>query len=505
MKTVFKYLSIAVACGLALSCGGSVQENTQESLSQFMTASGEYSFTVGDVRFSMVPVEGGFFTMGKTPEQGGGNDPAMHPVIVDGFAIGKFEVSQALWQEVMGSNPSPEPNPKASVSRVTWKDCRKFVDGLSRKTGVRFRLPTEAEWEYAARGGNKSLRYRCSGSNDGKTRENELGIFDMSGNLWEWVEDSYADFTVTALSVNPTGPEVSANKVIRGGSAASKVGEKYVSSRQEMAQTSKSPAVGLRLAMSTGAGHDKSLEAVLSSNEVEREPSDGKAETIAVGNIRFKMLPVPAGTINMGATAEQAKWAEEDEKPVHEVTLSAFKMGQYEVTCSLWNAVMGWLPAKCEDDSTPAVNISWYDAQAFIRKLNALTGRKFRLPTEAEWEYAARGARNGGNNVYAGSEYCMNVAVYSSNSDGKVLAVGTKSPNSLGLYDMSGNAWEWCQDWYSAYSAESVTDPAGPASGELKILRGGSAPARYDACRVSNRSDMYPVNLKSTFGFRLAL
>ena len=153
----------------------------------------------------------------------------------------------------------------------------------------------------------------------------------------------------------------------------------------------------------------------------------------------------------MGATSEQGEDADSDEKPAHQVTLSDYYIGETEVTQALWKAVMGTNPSNFKGDSNPVEKVSWNDCQEFIRKLNSLTGRTFRLPTEAEWECAARGGNQSKGYKYSGSNKIKDVAWYDGNSKDKTHAVKTKPSNELGLYDMSGNVNEWCWDLYGAY------------------------------------------------------
>ena len=236
---------------------------------------------------------------------------------------------------------------------------------------------------------------------------------------------------------------------------------------------------------------------------------DGGASTSTSGSSTiagFEMVYVKGGTFTMGATAEQGSDAYDDEKPTHSVTLSDFYIGKYEVTQAQWKAVMGSNPSYFKGDNLPVENVSWNDIQEFIKKLNAQTGKRFRLPTEAEWEYAARGGNQSKGYKYSGSNSISEVAWYDGNSGDKTHPVGQKTPNELGIYDMSGNVWEWCQDWYSssAYSSSSQTNPTGPSSGSSRVLRGGSwyYYARY--CRVSNRSFSGPAGRNGSSGFRLA-
>lgn len=232
-----------------------------------------------------------------------------------------------------------------------------------------------------------------------------------------------------------------------------------------------------------------------------------EGQTFTVNGVSFKMIGVEGGTFTMGATAEQGSDAYFDESPTHQVTLSSFAIGQTEVTQELWEAVMGSNPSSFKGAKRPVECVSWNDCQTFITKLNQLTGKKFRLPTEAEWEYAARGGKNSKGYKYAGSNTIDEVAWYTSNSGDKTHDVVTKKPNELGLYDMSGNVWEWCQDWYSSsyYSSSPQTNPTGPSSGSGRVLRGGSWNGRARYCRVSFRNNYDPDNRNYNRGLRLAL
>ena len=217
------------------------------------------------------------------------------------------------------------------------------------------------------------------------------------------------------------------------------------------------------------------------------------------------MIMVEGGTFTMGATPVQILDAEANERPVHEVTLSDYYIGETEVTQALWQAVMGSNPSYFKGNSNPVESVSWNDCQEFIRKLNSLTGRTFRLPTEAEWEFAARGGNKSKGYKYAGSNSIDDVAWYDSNSGSMTHAVKTKSPNELGIYDMSGNVWEWCQDWYGSYSSNAQTNPRGPSSGSYRVLRGDGWNCSAWNCRVSFRYCTSLGHRSSTYGLRLVL
>lgn len=222
-------------------------------------------------------------------------------------------------------------------------------------------------------------------------------------------------------------------------------------------------------------------------------------ETITVNGVSFDMIMVEGGTFTMGATPEQGSDAESDEMPAHKVTLSDYYIGRGEVTEALWQAVMGSKPCNMGNEY-PVANVSWDDCQDFIRKLNSLTGRTFRLPTEAEWEFAARGGNESKGYMYPGSNIIDNVAWYMY-TESKM----PKSPNELGLYDMAGNVSEWCQDWYGSYSSSAQTNPTGPSTGSRRVLRGGSFDSEAPNCRVSARGGNGPYSRVNSFGLRLVL
>ena len=228
-------------------------------------------------------------------------------------------------------------------------------------------------------------------------------------------------------------------------------------------------------------------------------------KTFTVDGVSFEMVGVQGGTFTMGGTSEQGRDVESDEKPTHNVTLSDFYIGEFEVTQALWVAIMGNNPAGFQGDNLPVVWVGWDVVQEFIRKLNQKTGARFRLPTEAEWEYAARGGNISKGYKYSGSNNIGDVAWYDGNSGGKIHQVGTKAPNELGVYDMTGNVSEWCQDWYGDYSGSIQLNPIGAYSGSYRVYRGGCCTnfARY--CRVSDRDYGKPSYGDSHRGFRLVL
>jgi formylglycine-generating enzyme required for sulfatase activity len=215
-----------------------------------------------------------------------------------------------------------------------------------------------------------------------------------------------------------------------------------------------------------------------------------------------EMVFVQGGTFQMGSND-----GEDYEKPVHTITLNSFYIGKYEVTQKQWREVMGSNPSYFKDyDQCPVENVSWDDVQEYLKKLNARSGKIFRLPTEAEWEYAVRGGSRSRGYTYSGSNTLEDVAWYNSNSGSKTHPVGQKQPNELGLYDMTGNVWEWCGDWYDEnyYKSSPSSDPKGPSLRTARSLRGGSWHDLSCDCRTAYRGRGSPGHRFDNSGFRLA-
>lgn len=215
----------------------------------------------------------------------------------------------------------------------------------------------------------------------------------------------------------------------------------------------------------------------------------------------FKMIAIPAGTFMMGCTSEQQN-CYDDEKPAHRVSLNKYYISETEVTQAQWEAVMGSNPSyfrTCPD--CPVEQVSWESVQIFINKLNETCETcGYRLPTEAEWEYAARG---GESYQYAGSNNLDDVAWYDDNASGKPHPVKTKAANAYGLYDMTGNVWEWCSDWYGYYSDSTNNNPQGPNSGAVRVFRGSGWNSNPKICRVAYRYTGKSVYRYASLGFRL--
>ena len=242
--------------------------------------------------------------------------------------------------------------------------------------------------------------------------------------------------------------------------------------------------------------------------EVKSDKSQSFNEELAIpvnSNVYVELVKVEAGSFNMGATPEMEN-PDEFEKPVHRVTLTNnYYIGKYEVTQALWQAVMGSNPSCFKGDDLPVEAVTWNDCQDFISKLNAMTGKRFRLPSEAEWEYAARGGNKSRGYQYSGSNTIGDVAWYYGNSSSMTHAVGTKQPNELGLYDMTGNVYEMCQDRSGSYSGSPQTNPTGAVSGTYRVYRGGSCCFSAWKCRTSCRENNDPDDCDDCLGLRLVL
>ncbi len=224
--------------------------------------------------------------------------------------------------------------------------------------------------------------------------------------------------------------------------------------------------------------------------------------TETTSGLNLEMVFVEGGTFQMGSND-----GESDEKPVHSVTLSDFLIGKTEVTQKQWRVVMGNDPSRFSNcDNCPVEQVSWNDIQDFIQKLNQKTGKNYRLPTEAEWEYAASGGNKSKGYTYSGSNSSGEVAWYTDNSDSKTHPAGQKQPNELGLFDMSGNVWEWCSDWYGSdyYQSSPSSNPKGASTGSDRVYRGGGWGGDAQLCRSARRGGTYPGYRGSSLGFRLA-
>ncbi|MFV0344661.1 MAG: formylglycine-generating enzyme family protein [Bacteroidales bacterium] len=486
-----------------------------------------YTETVNGVSFKMVAVDGGSFYMGSN--DGDDDEKPVHRVSLSDYYIGETEVTQALWETVMGDNPSGIKGSNNPVEWVSWNECREFVDRLNRLTGKSYRLPTEAEWEFAARGGTSSSGYKYSGSdkvsgvawyrdNGGnKThpvkgkQSNELGLYDMSGNVSEWCSDWYAsDYYSSSSSSNPRGPSSGPSRVVRGGGWSNYAWYCQVAERDSLNPSFSNYRLGLRLASSSNYEASVPANSSTAQKEAERKVAAERAQqaeanhfktyTETVNGVSFKMIAVDSGSFNMGDN--EWGWS----KPIHRVSLSDYYICETEVTQALWEAVMGDNPSCFKGSTNPVERVNWNDCQEFVIRLSNLTGRSYRLPTEAEWEFAARGGNSSYGYKFSGSDRASGVAWYEDNSGSKTHPVKGKRSNELGLYDMSGNVWEWCSDWYAFdyYSNSSSSNPRGPSSRPTRVVRGGCWGDYASYGQVANRYGSSQSDSINNVGFRLA-
>ncbi len=489
-KTFHAMLGIGV-CLLLVSCG-----RQEEPL----TEAGEVLINTIGMRFRRI--QPGSFMMGS--DKGERNEKDVHKVtLTRGFYIGVYEVTQEQWERVMGSNPSVGKGPNIPVCRVSWHDAQEFARRLSKKENVTYRLPTEAEWEYACRAGTTTEyywgdkfdgRYAWNERNSGKrkhpvglTRPNAWGLYDMSGNVAEWCEDKkFLGGYSEREKVDPKGPGIGYGRVVRGGDWANEPSYCRSAKRDAASPAGVYCNLGFRLVRTLSETRAGDLEDL--PRTTSRPPGDELALTLpGEAEVKLAMRRIPAGAFFMGSRIEEGR--RDNEVPPHEVTLSKpFYMGVYEVTQEQWEAVMGANPSHFDGKSMhPVESVSWDDIQAFLEKLNAMRLGTFRLPTEAEWEYACRADTT--TSFYWGNDpdggMIADYAWFNRNSRYTTHPVGQKKPNPWGLYDMSGNVDECCQDWHmESHSAENQTRPE---SESAHVRRGGCWHSRFTACRSTSR------------------
>ena len=506
-----------------------------------------------EIKLELVLIPAGKFIMGSPPSEKTENlnlydDEQQHKVtLTKPYYMGKYEVTQEQWESVMGNNPSETKGAKLPVTNVSWEDCQDFIKELNAKTNGGYRLPSESEWEYGCRAGTTTaysfgdeitpLNANYSASKIGKPvsvgsyKPNAFGLYDMHGNVWEWCEDYYAGYPAEAVT-DPKGPALRPGRehVLRGGSFKYWGGVARSSDRGHDVSrnpNSRNNYNGFRLAKTADIKADASLTvpkpdpagvkpvvgnllvvpfteakakeaqkelAKVLQKEVEEKANLGKG-------VNLEMVLIPAGKFKMGSPESEKGLSTNEQQ--HEVTLTKpFYMGKHEVTQEQWEAVMGKNPSDTKGAKLPVTDVSWDDCQEFIKKLNASTMGGYRIPYEAEWEFACRA---GTATAYSfGGEITPKDANYRDSNIGKPVAVGSYKPNAFGLYDMHGNVFEWCEDWYGNYTAGSATDPKGSATGESRVLRGGSF-FNYDSnARSSFRNNLTPSNRLFFNGFRLA-
>ena len=562
------------------------------------------------IQFARIPA--GSFTMGSNAADAYPDERPVTQVHIDpGFEMGKHEVTQIQWQSLMGGNPSWDSacGTNCPVTDVSWNDAQDFIERLNAaRDGYEYRLPTEAEWEYGARAGTTGTRHgpldqiawHMGNSADrihpvGLKSANNFGLYDMIGNVWEWVADWHGAYPGGAVT-NYTGPSSGSDRVNRGGSKhqgpqgnrsairyrgppdvrysdlgfrvvrvpstpppggalllgeskrflipGSEVGKLQNGSRSYVLEVPPgSSALTLTLAAdhsgvdldlyvrhgadaeftrhdwkSAGSTGNEVLQIGLGSNPPLRSgryfvavvlfgtqgaSASGTVtatlSTPPLGPADIEFVGIPAGSFTMGSTSSEAY---SHEQPLTGVRIRrGFELGRFEVTQGQWQSVMGRNPSwdsRC-GPNCPVTNVSWDDTQGFIARLNADGGPyEYRLPTEAEWEYAARAGTTTDRYGDLGA-----IAWHSGNSGDRIHPVGQKSANPFGLHDMIGNVYEWVRDWYGSYPGGSVTDPTGPTIGAERVLRGGSKHHGSVSNRSSNRLSSSAESRYADVGFRV--
>lgn len=489
----------------------------------------------GGLPLDFVWIPQGSFVMGRNYREQDSDyheDPQRNVTFASGFWMSQYELTKAQWISVMQTEPWEAErwvnyDPESPAQYVSWNDAKGFLSVSKYLTGIAMRLPTESEWEYACRAGTRTRFYwgddpdytdidaycwwegNKTDDAEGYPRAvglkipNAWNLHDMSGNMHEWCEDEHhrdlglvpSDGGVS-IPTTPTG-----SKVIRGGSWASFNHNARSAYRAGYRYIERTSWAGIRLVLPETASEGEGE----GEDEVEPIATDS---VLLPGDIPLDLVFVPAGSFSMGSPPDELG-GNTGERPQHEVTISSdFWMGKFEVTKAQWFAVMGtkpWEPSIFDVDSdtldygaSPIEGLLWEEARDFVTALNTLTGMHFRLPTEAEWEYAYRAATStrfywGDDPDYAAAP---RFAIFRTNRDGRFAhAVGTKLPNPWGLYDMAGNALEWCSDWYGDYIPATVADPIGPFIGTTHVARGGSWNGDQSAMRAAKRYHFFSAGL----------
>ena len=483
------------------------------------TWGGSRSIPVADhINMEVTWIPPGTFMMGTLmdePYRDGDEGPPRKVTITSGFFMGTFEVTQRQFEAVMGYNPSAfqqdDLAPDRPVESVSWLECQEFIRRLNLSGNGTFRLPTEAEWEYACRAGTNTSyywgeiseyweAYRHAWTNSrsfatthpvGTKPANPWGLHDMSGNVWEWCSDWYGPYS-NSDEIDPRGPVQGKEKVFRGGSYYDFPNSLRSGNRHRHSIDRGYTAIGFRLVW---------------------EPADSAPEAIRVfyleQGLPLELVQIPAGEFVMGSPDSELG-RQQDEGPQHRVEISRpFHIGRFEITQAQWRAVMGANPSTFQRAANagllPVERVTWHDAMAFVTKLNSRFPGTFTLPTEAEWEYACRAGNPTrypwGNDTDPAK--LNQHAWFNSRAEGQPHPVGRKLPNAWGLYDMHGNVWEWCMDGPRTYGSDPNIDPVGPIDGEHPVIRGGSWFNEPESLRSANRHRHPPDSCQTNNGFRV--
>jgi len=493
------------------------------------------------MKFVWIPP--GTFMMGSPKEEKlRQNDETQHKVtLTKGFYMGVYTVTQEQWQEVMGKNPSFFKGEKnLPVDSVSWTDCQEFIKKLREKDKDKkaYRLPTEAEWEFACRAGTttpfhfgetistdqanyhgdfvygngKKGVFRNKTTPVGTFPANAWGLHDMHGNLWQWCQDWYAAEYPKNDVTDPQGPEKGEYRVLRGGSWCFNPGFCRSAFRDWSGPGFRSFNCVCRLCFSVDE-NEPAPKKVETPKETKKNDSPQPKDNLkyVTNDLGMKFVWIPPGSFMMGSPKEEL--GRQANEAQHKVTLTkGFYMGVHLVTQEQWQEVMGNNPSKFKGEKNlPVDSVPWTDCQDFIKKLREKDKKPYRLPTEAEWEYACRAGTTTpfwfGETISTDQANYKGDIVYGKGMKGenrkKTTPVDRFPPNPWGLYDMHGNLYEWCQDWYAEYPKNDVTDPQGADSGQARVLRGGSWSSLPDYCRSAYRYWYEPGLRYNYYGCRL--
>ncbi|MBX7222320.1 MAG: SUMF1/EgtB/PvdO family nonheme iron enzyme [Blastocatellia bacterium] len=535
-----------------------VMLDTAGSIIDFRTSRAEMLIEElgNEVTLEMVSVPGGIFQMGSTETA---TEQPVRQVRVASFFMGKYPITQQQWHVVAGwpavnrelkADPSFFKGPYHPVEQVSWEEAAEFCARLSHQTGRTYRLPNEAEWEYAARAGNTTPfgfgqtvtpdivnydgnfpygkmtkgRYTAQTIPVGSLgAANGYGIFDMHGNVLEWCHDhwhpNYKGAPGNAIAWETPGET---KRVLRGGSWMSSALQCRSTARDFKPAETRNRYNGFRVVLvedskadfnrTTGKFAQASAGKVpavtvkppaITNGPVLHTQELKKTMTAHLGDgVKMEFALIPAGSFRMGSNDY------ENERPVHEIEIGyPYHMGIYPVTQNQWRVVMGVNPSNFKNLNNPVENITWDMAQEFCEKLTAKRdGFLYRLPTESEWEYAARAGSEGKYCFGDGKNLLKEYAWFDENSQQMAQPVGMKRPNAWGLYDVHGNVYEWCQDWYHDDYNGAPTDGTAWEDGrehQFRVLRGGSWLYYASYCRASFRYRAEPNHKKSNYGFRV--